>query len=793
MVRVLDRKLMRELWHQKGLIIAITTLISVGVMCFIYMRSITHNLKRAKARYYATSRMADFWIDVKKVPVAELDVVTNLRGIAEIRPRIKFLATVDLPHVPEPVNGLVLSLPDRRRPIINEITLKSGSYFSDQGRDEVLINEAFAVKHKLKAGDRIHLLLNNRRQELQIIGTASSSEFVYLVGPGAIFPDPEHFGVFYLKETFAEEVFDFSGACNQIVGTVAPEFREQPDELLRQVERVLKPYGVFSVTPLRDQPSNRYLSDEIRGIGSFAQIMPVIFLAVAALVLNVLMLRLIEQQRVVIGTLKGLGYSNAQLFIHYTKYSGLIGIVGGLGGWGLGYVMAGLVTDLYRTFFEFPDLRNEIYPDLYALGLMISFGCALLGSLNGARGALSLQPAEAMRTKPPAKGAKVWIEHIPFVWTRLSSGWRMVLRNIMRHKLRTAVGIFAAAMGTSIMSCGFVLQNALRYLIDFQFTKISRSDVDIYFKDDRSPEAWKETRLLPGVDYAEPFLDVPVEFFNGPYRRKGVISGLSPTARLTTPRTKQGEPIPIPENGVAMTRKLAELLHLKAGDMIEIEPVKGIKQRKRVPITTLNDSYIGLSVYADINYLSRLVGEEAAVNGVQLKIDSRAGPKRELAKAIKEIPAVQSYIGRQAMIDNLQHTLVEMQDIFIGFMVFFAGVIFFASLLNMSLISLAERRREIATLLVQGYSEWQVGGLFLRESLVVDVIGTLLGMPLGYALCIWLTIVYDTEMFRFPLISPPIVWIKTMVMAGIFALLAHVFVHRAIVKMDWRDALSVKE
>ena len=197
MVRVLDRKLLRELWHQKGLIVAITTLIAVGVMCFIYMRSITHNLKRAKARYYATSRMADFWIDIKKVPVAELDVVTNIRGIAEIRPRINFLATVDLPNIAEPVNGLVLSLPDRRRPIINEITLKSGSYFSDQGRDEVLINEAFALKHKLKPGDHIHLLLNNRRQELQIIGTASSSEFVYLVGPGAIFPDPEHFGVFY--------------------------------------------------------------------------------------------------------------------------------------------------------------------------------------------------------------------------------------------------------------------------------------------------------------------------------------------------------------------------------------------------------------------------------------------------------------------------------------------------------------------------------------------------------------------------------------------------------------------
>src|SRR5262245_6984126 len=283
-------------------------------MCFIYMRSAYNNLNLAKAHYYEQCRMADFWIDAKKVPLAELDVLVHLPGISEIRPRISSFATVDLERAEEPLNGMVLSLPDERRPIINDIVLLRGSYFTDRRRNEVIVNDTFARKQGLHPGQWVHLLMNNRREELFIVGTAISSEFVYLVGPGSLTPDPAHFGVFYIKHSYAEEVFDMDGAANQIVGVLAPQWRDHPDEVLGRAEYLLSDYGVFSTTPRKDQPSNRFLSDEIRGLGVFAQIMPVIFLAVAALVLNVLMTRLIDQQRNIVGTLKAVGYSNAKVF-----------------------------------------------------------------------------------------------------------------------------------------------------------------------------------------------------------------------------------------------------------------------------------------------------------------------------------------------------------------------------------------------------------------------------------------------------------------------------------------------
>ncbi len=792
-MKVLDRKLARELWGSKGLILAITSLMAVGIMAFIYMRSAYANLNRAKDDYYRQCRMADFWIDVKKAPITDLQELASLPGVSEVRPRIQFYATVDLERVEEPLNGLVLSLPDKRQPIINDIVLKRGGYFTGHRRNEVILNDSFAAQHGLYPGQWVHLLLNNRREELFVVGTAISSEFVYLVGPGSLAPDPEHFGVFYLPQSYAEEVFDFDGAANQVIGLLAPELREKPDELLRIAEQRLSTYGVFSTTARKDQPSNRFLSDEIRGIGTFAGIMPTIFLAVAALVLNVLMVRLIDQQRAVIGTLKGLGYSNGQIFWHFTKFGGLVGLVSGLVGCWLGYQMASFVTELYKKFFEFPNLTNYFYPGLSTAGLAISLSFALVGSMQGARAALRLQPAEAMRPRPPAAGGRIWLERFAALWRRLGFGWRMVLRNIFRHRLRTSVGVFAVAMGAALMTAGFMLREGVSFIVDFQFEQVLRSDVDLTFKDERGSDALREARYLPGVDRAEPVLDVACEFFHGRFHHKGTISGLADGAELTVPRDSAGQIVRVPRVGIVMTRKLAQLLDVRAGDAVEMAPIKGLRRHEIVPVAAIADSYVGIATYANINYLSRLIGEELATTGVQLKVDPSESAKHELFRTIKRLPAVQMYSSRMNTIHNVTETVLKTQAIFIGLLVMFAGVIFLTSLLNTSLIGLAERRREVATLRVLGYTEWQIGGYFFRESLVVTVLGTLSGMPIGYLLCVFVTSRFDTEMFRFPLVGPPIVWIRIWGFALLFGFLAHLAVQWEINKLDWREALNVKE
>jgi len=792
-VSVLSTKLLRELRQSWILLLAIVSIVVVGVMSLVAMRSLYSNLRHAQREYYAQCRMADFWINLKKAPLAELARVDHVPGVIESRPRIQFYATVDLPDVAKPLGGLVLSMPAERRPVINDVVMRHGSYFTPQRDNEVIVNDAFARAHDIKPGDTLYLLLNNRRQQVVVVGTAISSEFVFALGPGAIMPDPDQFGIFYVKHHWAEEVFDMEGAANQVVGRLAAPVRQQSGFVLSELEQMLEPFGALTATALKDQSSNLILSAEIKGLGIWATILPGIFLVVAALVLNVLMSRLVEQQRTVIGTLKAIGYDDRRLFGHYLVFGLIVGLAGGAIGSVFGWFMAGAFTNVYHRFFEFPKLENQVHPAVIALGVTVSVLCALLGSLRGAAAAMRLSPAEAMRSKPPASGQRILLERWQLLWRRLSFAWRMALRNVMRNHLRTAVGVFATSMGISLLMLTFMSVEAMNYLIDFQFHKIARHDFELTFESERSADALLEAQRLPSVDLAEPVLIVPCTFTFGSHHYKGGITGLAADARLTVPRDTAGDALSIPTTGLLMTAKVAELLHAKAGDLVTVRPVRGLRRRVQVPIVQIAESYLGTAVYADIHFLSHLVDEQFAVSGVQLA--TRGGPdeRRQLYRRLKELPALQGAASRQETIDNLNETMLESQNLSIAMLVGFAGVICFSSVLNASMVSLTERLREIATLRTLGYGSWQIGGLLLRENLLVNLTGAVLGLPLGYALYIAMVQAYDMELMRLPVVAPPWVWFTSLLLAVVFALSAHAIVQWRILRLDWLAALQVKE
>ncbi len=792
-MKVLQIKLLREIYAASGLLLAITSIIAIGITCFVALQSVYRNLDQAKEGYYRQCRMADFWIDVKKMPVSELERLERIPGIRETRSRIVFNATVDLEHVIKPINGTVLSLPDRREPVLNDIVIAQGDYFTDRRQNEVIVNDAFARAHHLYPGQTFHLLLNNRRQELVIVGTAMSSEFVYLLGPGAMVPDPESYGVFYVKRTFAEDVFDFQGAANQVVGRLSGEFRDRPDDLLLQAERSLDAYGVAGSTPLERQASNQFLSSEIEGLGAFAGTVPVIFLTVAAVVLNVLITRLVRQQRVVVGTLKALGYSDREIFLQFLWYGLVVGIVGGLLGVVFGYASASGMTYVYSFFFEFPELRSYFYWNISLIGMLVSLACALAGSLQGARSVWKLEPAAAMRPAPPQVGGKILLERITPVWNSLSAAWRGAFRNVFRHKFRTGTGVFASAMGAGLLVTGFMFLESMDFLLDFQFQRITRSDLDVTFQSERGRDALDEMRGLPGVDYAEPMLNVGCTFSHGPYQRKGGITGLVENARLTVPSGTDGEKIRIPSSGIVLGGRLAEILHADVGSRITITPVRGQRRAVEVTVVRVSESYFGLAAYANLEYLSHQIDEEFAMSGAQLLVNTETASMNRLYHEIKRTPGVQAVTSQEELMKHLTDTMVQNQNFFIGMIVVFAGAIFFGSIVNASIVSLAERQREVATMRALGYGPWQVGTMFLRESLVTNLMGTLLGLPVGYLLVRLTAISYNNDLMRLPVVSEQWIWFCTFGLAMAFILASHLVVQRQIHRMDFLEALKVKE
>ncbi len=791
---VLRRMLWRQLRAESLLLTAVAAMMVVGGAVFVGLRSAHRNLRVSQRSYYEQTRFADFWVRLKKMPRHELAAVRQAAGIRTLTGRIRKYATIDLAEVPEPINALILSLPPDSRPTLNRVLIRQGTGFTPDRTNEVLVIEQFARAHHIQPGQTLDVLVHERKERLHVVGTVISAEFTYLLGPGSLVPDPERFGVLFVKREFAEHAFDFDGSVNELVGTWSAADPVLHHVWLNQLEDRLEPFGVVSKTQRRRQVSHQFLDGEIRGLGVSATVLPAIFLVAAALVLHILMMRLARRQRQIVGTLKAIGYADATIFTHFLKFGGIVGVVAGIVGGLAGYLMALVMTRIYRDYFEFPKLDCPLHIDIVLESTLLSLVFAVAGSWQGARSLFRLAPAEAMRPEPPRSGGAVFVERLTFLWHWLDTSWRLAWRTLLRQPFRTSTSLFATSTGAALLTSGLLMVRTVGLLVDHQFRRLMANDGEVVFIDEQPPSAVREIRNLPGVLYAEPVLDLPCTLRHGPYTYRTSITGLFPSARLTRPQTISGRRIPIPEQGLVVDQRLADILHVQPGDWIEVRPTRGDRTARTTPIRAITDGFLGVTAYADIRHVSQLAGESLAVRRVQFVTDKNPHNDERRNRKLKETPAVAMTLSRHDLIDSLEDTIVRNMMAAIVVLVLFSATIFLGSLVNAASISLSERRREVATLLALGYSPWRVGGLFFRETLLVGGVGTAAGLPLGYAIT-WLSILpyRDNDLFRIPLAGAPWVWWTAAAVGLVFIVAAHLPVQRRIHRLEVRDVLNVRE
>ncbi len=795
---MLHRKLTRDLLSSLWSLLTVVSIIAVGISSFVSLGSAQRILQASQAAYYRDYHFADFWIDVEKAPLTAVERIADLPGIATIDNRVVFDVLIDLPNQNRPVTDRLISVPpsDPARSL-NGICVLRGSGFSgaagatgDVRQEEVIISDSFAKAQGIFPGDSIQLILNRKLESFLVVGTAISPEYVYMVrGEGDFVPDPKHFGVLYIKDRYAREVLGFKDACNQIIGRVTPG--ANIEALLTRMERSLRPYGVLAATPRERQASHRFLSDEIRGLGVSAAVMPVIFLFVAALVLNILMTRLVQRQRTTIGTLKALGYTNREVLLHYLSFGVIVGAAGGVAGDVLGVTLAIGLVEVYKEFFLFPTFVYRVHPDLLMIGIAVSVLFGVAGAARGVWSVLKLDPAEAMRERPPERGGAIFLERSQWLWGLMTFRSHIALRSVVRNRLRTLTGVISSALAMSIIFTSLVLFDSTFFLIDFQFERVAHSDVDLGLRDEQSRAALLESRNLPGVDYAEPLLALTCKLRNGRHMRRVTITGLAPNHTLTTPVQADLRPIEIPQSGLVFSQKLAEILSVSVGDSVELTAVRGRRNTLRVRVASIAESYLGLECYADLNYLSRLVGEAVAVNAVQLAVD----PARtdQLYREIKALPNAQGLGVRADTKASIEDTFIKTSLFSLGLLIVFAGVIAFGSMFNSALIEIADRTREISTFRAFGYRPAQIARIFLRENLIIFALGVVMAIPLGYGMIYGLARLYDTELFRMPVLIRPVMVVLSMALAAVFVLIVQGFVYLQIRKLDWLEGIKVKE
>jgi putative ABC transport system permease protein len=186
--RTLRRKLLRDLRAFRGQLVAITVIMACGVASFVTVLTAYAGLERSRHAYYSTYRMPDLFAPCKKAPATVAREVERIPGVRRARARITFDVTLDLPDLPEPASGRVVSLPDLRRPVIGDVHLARGRWFEGDGTRQVIVAKAFADVHGLDVGDRVHAIMNHRKVALTIVGVGLSPEHVYMVRGGGATP-----------------------------------------------------------------------------------------------------------------------------------------------------------------------------------------------------------------------------------------------------------------------------------------------------------------------------------------------------------------------------------------------------------------------------------------------------------------------------------------------------------------------------------------------------------------------------------------------------------------------------
>lgn len=791
--RILVRKMLRDLFARKLALAALLAIVAVGVGSFTAMRALHRDLDGARARYYGDYRLFDFVVDLKRAPAWAAARAAHLPNVRRLRGRVDIAVRIDLEGVHEPVAGRAISMPSGRAPVINDLLLRSGAWFSHDEAKEAILDDAFARANRLGPGDRIRVLLLDKQHDLLVVGTAMSPEFVYLIPPGGGFaPDPQRYGVLYAPERFLQKSCDLDGAFNQLVGLAHDAAPRAVADTLSLLEEELDAFGVTNTTSAADTASVRFLSDELEGLRIQGAIMPAIFLGVAALVLNVLMSRLVIQQRTVIGTLKAVGYSSGAMLRHYLGYGVALGALGGALGIGLGYVIQSLMVGLYRRFFALPAIDAHLHADIMlgGVGISVLFACA--GTLKGVRRASKLAPAEAMRPPPPERGGAVLPERIGFLWRRLPFRWKMILRDVFRNPFRTTVGIVAGTIATSLIVSTLGMVDSLDYIMNYTFDKVAHQDVTVSLRDPEGRRSASELRDLPTIREAEPQLSVACDVANGPFRKRIGVTGLPPGNRLFTPLDGADQPIVVADEGLVLSKKLAEMLNVRAGDQVRLRPLIGRRQEVVAPVVAITETFLGMSAYADIGYLSRLLGEDRSANTL---FATRQGGSSydELLRELKKRPSVVAVGQRRRAFEQMNETFGEHMGVMISIMVLFGGLIAFGSVLNAALVQLSERQRDVGTLRVLGYTPRQISKLFAGESHLINAVGVLLGLAGGIGLLHLLTLAYDTELYRFPTVVYPSRLIQSALLMVAFVAAAQWITYRLVRRLDWLEVLKIKE
>ena len=533
----------------------------------------------------------------------------------------------------------------------------------------------------------------------------------------------------------------------------------------------------------------QYREDTLR-IKNIGKVFPVVFFVVAILICLTSMTRMVEEERSQLGTLKALGYNNAQIVSKYVIYALTATIIGSIIGVCIGFkILPTVIFNMYSMMYNVGNIVTS-FDIKYALsGTIIAVLCTLFATLTVCYKDLRETPASLMRPKSPKAGKRVLLEKVKFIWKKLNFIKKVTVRNVFRYKKRFLMTIIGIAGCTGLIVAGFGLRDCITGMVPNQYEKVFKYQLEVTFKDDVSiSDKNKETERINNIDHVNKSLKALKESIT--LNNKTT----NQTIQLVVPfdniddfvslsNRKNGTKYELNDK-IIITEKIAKLLNLSVGDNLEFSG----ENKYNGEIGAITENYLYHYIYMPKNMYDRNYYNTLFINTDNLTEKEEV----ELANEIKKNNYV-SNVSFNSSMKNVFNSTMENFSYVAGVLIISAGLLAFVVLYNLSNVNISERRRELATIKVLGFYDKEVYDYIGRETTILTIIGMIIGLVVGRLLTTFIIKTCELDPIMFNDTIKLSSYVISLVITIVFTLLVNITTYFALKKIDMIESLKSVE
>lgn len=545
--------------------------------------------------------------------------------------------------------------------------------------------------------------------------------------------------------------------------------------------------------------SYKSFADNADKMEAIARVFPLFFFLVAALVALTTMTRMVEEQRVQIGTFKALGYADGVIMSKYLLYAGSASLIGCVIGLVLGLTtLPTIIWAAYGIMYDFPHLHLQFPVGISLIASGAALVCTLLATFLACRSTLKESPASLMLPKAPKAGKRILLERIRPLWSRLRFSHKITARNLFRYKKRLFMTVFGIAGCTALLVTGFGLRDSIGSICDKQFSKLQSYDLSIYCSEisdeltEHLSESSDVSRFMTAFQQSVNAENAAEESRFGKTMNVYLFVP-EDSAALTTfitmrTRTDHRE-VAFTEDAAVITEKLAETLGLSVGDSVLL--LDQDNHRYTVPVGGMIENYVYSYVYVPRALYETTFDEDFRPNSILTAIsgaDSKETRDR-IGADILTFDEVQS-VQFSEDISNSFDNIIKSIDSVVYILILSAAALAFVVLYNLTNINITERQRELATLKVLGFYNRETAMYIFREVILLSLLGTAVGLGLGVALHAYIIRTVEVDMVMFSRQITPLSFLLSALLTMLFSLLVNAAMYPKMKRIDMVESLK---